>query len=101
MVSLLVLSIFSALLVNYHVVNKEREYRGLFAPKMTSRNDVDAEYLFLDIEHKIEQDKFVFDYFTKRETSKRYFERRIKQLYFSGYLNKYELLLLDYDTSNT
>lgn len=77
--------------------NKDRENRKLFAIKLISQNDITTDYFLRNVENKIVNDEFINDYFRNPLISKNQFEKRFRQLYFTGYLSKYEVNVLDYD----
>lgn len=94
----LVVSVFVALLFYRFNIDKENEIRKLYSIKLSDAKDIEAESIFLDIEGQIATDPRIFNYFTNAVFSKRDLEKHIKQLYFTGYLSKYDVEVLDYDT---
>ncbi|HYG14586.1 MAG TPA: hypothetical protein VEC12_02465, partial [Bacteroidia bacterium] len=95
----LVASVFVALLFYRFNIDKEHEMRKLYAIQLGDSQDIEAENIFRDIEHQIATDQRIHKYFTNALFSKRNLEKHIKQLYFSGYLSKYDIEIFDYDTS--
>jgi hypothetical protein len=51
------------------------------------------------IDRKIKRDNYIKIYFESPFIIKSQFEKRIRQLYFTGYLSKFDVQLLDYDSS--
>lgn len=94
----LVVSVFVALLFYRFSIDKEHEIRKLYAIQLGDSKDIEAENIFTDIEHQIASDPRIFNYFKNAVFSKRDLEKHIKQLYFSGYLSKYDVEIFDYDT---
>lgn len=94
----LVVSVFVALLFYRFNDEKERAKRKHYAIQLGDSKDIEAESVFTDIEHEIANDPRIFKYFTNAVFSKRDLEKHIKQLYFSGYLSKYDVEIFDYDT---
>lgn len=94
----LVVSVFVALLFYRFNIDKEHEIRKLYAIQLSDSKDIEAENTFTDIEHQIANDPRIFSYFTNAIFSKRDLEKHINQLYFTGYLGKYDVEIFDYDT---
>lgn len=94
----LVVSVFVALLFYRFNDEKERAKRKHYAIQLGDSKDIEAESVFTDIEHEIANDPRIFSYFRNAVYSKRDLEKHIKQLYFSGYLSKYDVEIFDYDT---
>jgi two-component system, NtrC family, nitrogen regulation sensor histidine kinase NtrY len=94
----LVVSVFVAMLFYRFNIDKEHEIRKHYALQLSDAKDIEAENIFTDIEHQIATDPRIFNYFTNAIFSKRDLEKHIKQLYFTGYLGKYEVEIFDYDT---
>lgn len=98
-VVIFIISLISATAIHYWATAKEIENRKLFASKLVSQNDITTDYFLKNVEKKIELDPYVKDYFTNPIIVKSQFEKRIRQLYFTGYLSKFEVSVLDYDSS--
>jgi hypothetical protein len=71
----------------------------LYAGKLISQNDINTEYFLRDIEMKISNDKQVKYYFLNEMASKSQFKKTLRQLYFTGYLSKYEVAIYDFDSA--
>ena len=97
-VVIFIISLISAISIRHWVSKKEQESRKLFAEKLISQNDITTDYFLRNVEKKIVEDPFIRDYFQNPLITKSQFEKRIRQLYFTGYLSKYEVDVLDYDT---
>lgn len=93
-----VVSVFVALLFYRFNIDKEHEMRKLYAIQLSDSKDIEAENIFIDIENQLATDPRIFNYFTNAVFSKRDLEKHIKQLYFTGYLSKYDVEIFDYDT---
>ncbi len=85
--------------VNYFSSLKDIENRKLYAGKLISQNDINTEYFLRDIEKKISNDKQVKYYFLNEMASKSQFKKTLRQLYFTGYLSKYEVAIYDFDSA--
>lgn len=92
-------SVFVALLFYRFNIDKEHEIRKLYAIQLGDSKDIEAENSLADIEVQIANDPRIFNYFINGIFSKRDLEKHIKQLYFSGYLSKYDVEIFDYDTA--
>ncbi|MBL0308508.1 MAG: HAMP domain-containing histidine kinase [Bacteroidetes bacterium] len=85
-------SLLSAYLIENFYEHHERTYRKYFASKLVSERDFIAEFLFNDIYTRLEQDTFLRNYFANPITPKKEITDRLNSVYFSGYLNKYEIM---------
>ena len=94
----ILISFAASFSINYFSNSKDIENRKLFAEKLISQNDINTEYFLKDIEKKIIQDKQIKYYFLNPIASKSQFKKTIRQLYFTGYLSKYEVTIFDYDS---
>jgi len=84
--------------VNYFSNKKDIDNRQLYASKLISQNDINTEYFLRDIEKKIVIDKQIKYYFLNEMASKSQFKKSMQQLYFTGYLSKYEVTIYDFDS---
>jgi two-component system nitrogen regulation sensor histidine kinase NtrY len=97
-VVIFIISFISAISINHWLTIKELENRKLFAAKLVSQNDITTDYFLRNVEKKIVSDDYIIDYFQNPILVKSQFEKRIRQLYFTGYLSKFEVSILDYDS---
>jgi len=95
---LFIVSVFASSLFYRTIHEKERILRQELAEKVFSPKDLNAESVFLDIETKLEYDAFIREYFRSPVLQKSLLEKRIKQLYFTGYLSRFEMDIFDFDT---
>jgi two-component system nitrogen regulation sensor histidine kinase NtrY len=93
-----IIALVSSVSMNHWLNIKEIENRKLFAAKLVSQNDITTDYFLRNVEKKITEDAYVQDYFQNPIIIKSQFEKRIRQLYFTGYLSKFEVSILDYDS---
>ncbi len=91
-------SIYAAQMIYSFNDAKEKEKRELFAVKLENEQDLVAEYLFEDIEKKLETDYSLIQFFKIEPQiimgNPILFENQNKRLvrqYFSGYLSRYEI----------
>ena len=92
-----IIALSSSVSIQHWSESKDRENRKLFAIKLISQNDITTDYFLRNAENKIVNDRYIVDYFRNPLISKNQFEKRFRQLYFTGYLSKYEVNVLDYD----
>ena len=96
---ILMFTFFYAASVQLFQENKEAEYLNLYASKLISNKDLQAEYLFKEMENKLAQQFLVPEDFEAFSQKKEQFEQRLRRLYFSGYLDKYNMLVLSFDSA--
>ncbi len=98
-VIVVMLSIFTSVTI-YHYSNiEEEESRFLYAAKLVSQNDVNAEYFLEDVEKNIATNKIIKTYYVNPIALKSQLVKKLRQLYFSGYLGKYDISIYDFDSS--
>ena len=96
---LLVISGFSAFIINKENKKHEQEYLNVYVNKIVSNQDLEAETKFAAMEQELIKEFITpqdFQNFFKRQDE---YEKRIKNLFFSGYLDKYELKILSFDST--
>jgi signal transduction histidine kinase len=69
-----------------------------FAATLIENNDPQAEAILQSVENKLSQEFLVPEDYANFLDKKELVENRIKRLYFSNYLEKYELKLLSFDS---
>lgn len=94
-----IISVSSAVCINYWLDIKEKEGRKLYAVKLISQNDITTDYYLRSVEKKIKTDAYIADYFHNPLILKSQFEKRIRQLYFTGYLSKFDVNVYDFDSA--
>ncbi len=92
------ISISSAGILIYHHKIRENEHLHRFVDKIIANQDTEAEEKFVALEQELTKE-FIspqdFENFFKQQDD---YEKRIKNLYFSGYLDKYELEIFSFDS---
>jgi two-component system nitrogen regulation sensor histidine kinase NtrY len=76
----------------------EKEFLSFYANKLVTEKDLEAEYEFKRIENKLVSEFLVpedFENFLKRKDQ---FEQRMRRLYFTGYLDKYDVQVFSFDS---
>lgn len=81
-----------------HTSIKEIESRKIYAEKLVAEQDPVAEFLFRDIEKKLINDSILISYINGTELQTEKFEKRLKQVYFSGFWEKYDVRIALFDS---
>ncbi|MFN4083425.1 MAG: ATP-binding protein [Bacteroidia bacterium] len=97
-ISALLFSAFAGIAIQYWDAEKEKEKRELFADKLIAQNDINTEDFLRQVESRIINDKEVMNYFANPFALQMQLQRRLRQLYFTGYLSKYDITIFDYDS---
>ena len=92
------ISFFSSVSIYRWNYIKEQENRKLFSNKLLSQNDITTDYYLKSIEHKLIDDKYIKYYFINPISLKSQFEKRLRLIYFTGHLSRYEISVFDFDT---
>lgn len=82
-----------------HTEIKETESRKIYAEKLAAEQDPVAEMLFLDLEKKLKSDTVLLSLISGVEKHPEEFEKRIKQQYFSGFWEKYDVHVALFDSA--
>ncbi|MFY0644706.1 MAG: hypothetical protein JXR19_09605 [Bacteroidia bacterium] len=99
MISLYFLSILLASGVILRAeLKREKQYIKLHASKLVASQDLRAEYILRSFEDQLAQEFLVPEDYENFNLRKDVVENRIKRLYFSNYLEKYELRLISFDS---
>lgn len=92
-------SLYSVHIFIKHSGLKEVESRKIYAEKLSAEQDPVAELLFKDVEKKLKADTVLLSLVTGFEKQPEAFEKRIKQEYFSGFWEKYDVHVALFDSS--
>ncbi|NNF01671.1 MAG: HAMP domain-containing histidine kinase [Bacteroidia bacterium] len=99
-----VFSLYAAQIITLFNDKKEKENRSLLLTKLENTQDHIAEFLFTEVERSILKDKFIMSYLgssSQRLLTDAYIDeviqKRLSQLYFKGYWDKYELQVNCFD----
>ncbi|MEX0811886.1 MAG: HAMP domain-containing sensor histidine kinase [Chitinophagales bacterium] len=82
---------FSSFYLDNFVQEKSLQNNKAVARKLAEERDPVTEYLFANAESEILKDPFVQNFFLKPFLSSQEITNRLKNLYFQGYFNKYEV----------
>jgi signal transduction histidine kinase len=91
-------SIYALHIFEKHINIKEAESRKIYAEKLAAEQDPVAEFLFQDIEKKLEHDSVLISYINGVDKKTVEFEKRLKQVYFSGFWEKYDIRIAFFDS---
>ncbi|MBK5285571.1 MAG: GHKL domain-containing protein [Bacteroidia bacterium] len=91
---LLIFSAYTSVLLATFNIRKEREALKVYAQKIEAEHDLVAEYLFEDIQNRLNNDSIVHRMFENKRAD--LISQRMQQVYFSGYLNRYNTRVLCY-----
>lgn len=91
-------SLFAVHVFTKHTAIKERETRKIYAEKLAAERDPVAEFLFKDTEEKLHKDTLLITYINGLEKNTEAFEKRLKQQYFSGFWDKYDVKMALFDS---
>ena len=93
-----IFSLYSVHVFIRHSGIKEMEARKIYAERLSAEQDPLAELLFQDIETEIQRDHVLTSFVTRIEKQPTEFEKRIKQQYFSGFWEKYDVHVALFDS---
>lgn len=91
-------SLYAAHVVIKYSENKEQESRKIYAEKIAAEKDPIAELLFEDIEKGIIKDTVLSSMVSHTERNTLEFEKRLRQQYFSGFWEKYDVHIALFDS---
>lgn len=98
---IILLSVLSSFLIFKFNKIKEQNNRIVMAQRLERERDYVAEYLFEDISKNVASDKLLSGLMANPFQNAEAIERRINQLYFNGYWNKYETNVFIFDSLAT
>ncbi|MBA3970811.1 MAG: hypothetical protein H0X46_01455, partial [Bacteroidetes bacterium] len=78
---------------------KEVESRKIYAEKLAAEQDPVAEMLFKDVEKKLKADTLLLSLVSGPEKQPEEFEKRVRQQYFSGFWEKYDVHVALFDSA--
>lgn len=91
-------SLFGVHLLVKQTDSKEKESRKVYAEKLAAEQDPLAELLFQDVEQKLNNDSVLVSLVSGPTKSPAEFEKRVKQQYFSGFWEKYDVHVALFDS---
>lgn len=91
-------SIYSVHVVIKYSRIKEEESRKIYAEKIAAEQDPIAELLFQDVANSIFKDSVLSSYVSGSEKQTLEFEKRLRQQYFSGFWEKYDIHIALFDS---
>ncbi len=90
-------ALFVSILIGQSNYKKENDLRKLVAENTIDQSDRKAEKLLQQVDKKVSNEFLAYKFFESPLVSKKMLEKRLREEYFNGYMNRYEMLLLDYD----
>ncbi|MCC6722236.1 MAG: GHKL domain-containing protein [Bacteroidia bacterium] len=97
---LLMISGFSAYIIYFQNQKHEEQYLNIFIDKIISEQDIEAESKFSLIDNELVREFITPQDFKDFIKHRDEYEKRIKNLFFSGYLDKFDLKILSFDSSH-
>ncbi len=95
----LLTALLATLIIHISQSKRESTYVAAYASTLMENKDSRTELILKSIENQLAQEFLVPEDYQNFIFKKEVIESRIKQLYFSNYLEKYELKLLSFDPS--
>ena len=97
----LLFGLFSTYIISSNTIEKERLNRELMASRLAAENDPILEFLFTDVNNKIQKDSVLHSYLlpNSEAADKKQF-KDLNQLYFNGYWEKYEIKVTVFGADN-
>ena len=92
-------SLYSVHIFIKHSRIKENESRKVYVEKLAAEQDPISELLFEDVEKKLQADTVLISLVSGTDKQPEEFEKRIKQQYFSGYWEKYDVHVALFDST--
>ncbi|MCB9241049.1 MAG: HAMP domain-containing histidine kinase [Flavobacteriales bacterium] len=78
---------------------REQAYLEHYASKLILNKDLEAEYRFKSMENELVEEFLQPEDFEKFDQVKDAFEKRLRRLYFSGYMDRYNMLIISFDSA--
>lgn len=97
----LLFSFYTTHMLLKQAMHKEHDSRIVFAEKLAAEQDPIAEQLFSELDEKISTDTTLIRYTQTATQDFPAFEKTIRQQYFSGYWDKYDVKVTFFDTMCT
>ncbi|MDF2437871.1 MAG: hypothetical protein K0Q95_2247 [Bacteroidota bacterium] len=91
-------SLYAVHVLITHTETKEKESRKIYAQKLAAEQDPVAELLFHDLKKNLNEDTLLTSYISSSVKQPDEFEKRIKQQYFSGFWEKYDVRVALFDS---
>ena len=92
-------TLLCSVVIHRSELRREASHLRHFASKLVASQDLRAEYILRGLEDRLAEEFLVPEDYTTFNLRKDVVENRIRQLYFSNYLDKYELRLVSFDST--
>lgn len=96
---ILLFALFSTYIISSNTIEKEQQNRELMASRLAAENDPILEFLFADVDHKIQNDSILHSYLVPNASNGKQF-KDLSQLYFNGYWEKYDIKVTVFGADN-
>ncbi|MDQ3073615.1 MAG: hypothetical protein M3Q97_10180, partial [Bacteroidota bacterium] len=83
-------------LLSHYTVVKSLESQRRVASRLTTERDAVAEYLFTGLMETIQKDMYAQAYFVNPMLAHPLLEKRVQEVYFTGYFDKYDVRLFTF-----
>jgi len=92
-------SFYAQQIFDKYTYEKEIGTQKIVAEKIAAEQDPVAEFLFNDIDNKLPNDSVLFSYVNGVYKQPAEFDTRLRQIYFSGFWEKYDVKISFYDST--
>jgi two-component system, NtrC family, nitrogen regulation sensor histidine kinase NtrY len=92
-------SFYAQYIVDKYTYEKEIGTQKIVAEKIAAEQDPVAEFLFNDIDNKLQNDSILFSYVNGIYKQPAEFDKRLRQIYFSGFWERYDVKISFYDST--
>jgi len=93
-----IFSMFAVHIFSKHTRIKENDIRKVYAERLSAEQDPVAELLFQEVKANIQKDTALFSFVNRVEKQPAAFEKYLKQEYFSGFWEKYDVHVALFDS---
>lgn len=99
LVNLLLFSIVASIKLSGFQFSKERDQRKNIAYQLQAADDPNAVLLFFSLEQELLEERFLRQYFKAQPNDRKTLHNRLRNLFFDGYLSRYEIKIHSYSSS--
>ncbi len=96
---LFLFSLYAQHIFEKYTEKKETDTQKIVAEKIAAEQDPVAEFLFNDIDNKLPNDSLLLSYINGSPKRPAEFDIRLRQIYFSGFWEKYDVKISLYDST--
>jgi len=92
-------SFYAQHIFDKYTYRKEIDTQKIIAEKIAAEQDPVAEFLFNDIDNKLQNDSVLLSYINGLYRQPAEFDKRLRQIYFSGFWDRYDVKISFYDST--